>query len=1036
MDDLTPVAGDVPLAGLGRVSIRTLMFALVLAVLLPATAVSAWFLGAMLEQARGAAESEVKLLANSVAATLELTLRDQQAVMQRLAERPRVRALDADDFDPGVVEYLRLHPELNNLGVRDRNARLVFSGRPGPVNPPEQFREFPWFKEGIASGRFVASDAFKGTLSGRWVSVLTQPVRDERGEVTGLLNLSQDLLTLNQRVLGSVPSSAVVTVTDRRHRILLRSADPQAWLGEPTPARVMQDTLGQREGFISASGPDGVRRLYAFVTMADTGWRVVAGQPQDQVLARYHALLRRSLLVGAGVMLLALLAAWRLARRIVGPMHALSRTAAAVATGDDAARAPVTGPAEVRAVAQAFNRMVEGRAQSERALRRSENSLAITLQSIGDAVIATDLEGRVTRMNATAERLTGWDLADAAGRPLAEGFRIVNAENRTPALDPVQRVLDSGAVVGLANHTALLARDGQAYQIADSAAPIRDDTGRVVGVVLVFSDVTERYRVEQALRASTEVLRLRDRALAEISQGVMMTDARAHITYVNPGFELLTGYAESEALGRNAKFLQGKATSAQTVAEISAAVRAGRRFHGEILNYRKDGTELWLALDISPLHDERGVLTGFVGALRDIGERKQAEASRRELESQLRESQKMEAIGTLAGGIAHDFNNILGAILANVVLARDSVGPQHPALPYIDQVDKASLRARGLVRQILAFSRRQAHALAVQPLNPIIEETLALLRSTLPAMVDVRLVLPSAAVHVNTDATQMQQVVMNLCTNAWHALPEGAGRIEVGVDEVLLDAAAGRAAGALPAGRYAHLWVSDTGTGMDAATCERMFEPFFTTKGTGDGTGLGLSVVHGIVAAQHGGISVSSALGEGTTVNLYLPLCEPGVAAPAAAPAVAGSIAGQGEHVLVVDDDDVMRLVVERLLRRAGLRTTAVTTASEALQALDATPLAFDLVVSDFSMPGLTGLHLARSVSLRWPGLPMVIASGLISDELQRGAAVLNVRSVLQKENLFEELVPTVMRILSERGAAAPKRQEAFPDQGLFTLRR
>ncbi len=997
------------------------MFLLVLVVLLPAAAVAAWFLNAQVEQARAAAEGEVKLLAGNTAATLRLTLDDQRAVMQRIAARPQVRALDADNFDPGVAEYLRMHPEYMNMGVRDLNARLVFTGRPGTPSPPERLRESPWFKEGIASGRFVAGDAFKGPLSGRWVTVLTQPVHNERGEVIGLLNLAQDLLALNQRVLGSVPSNAIVAVTDRQGRYLLRSAEPEAWLGKPGPAKALQDTRGLTEGFMSATGPDGVVRLYAFITMAETGWRIVAGLPQDQVFASSRALLRRGLGVGMGIMLLALLAAFLIGRRITGPIDALSRVATAVAGGDDRLRASVVGPAEIRAVAQEFNRMVDGRAKSERALRTSENSLAITLQSIGDAVIATDVAGRITRMNATAEHLTGWPLAAAQGRPLAEVFHIVNAETRAPAVDPVQRVMETGMVVGLANHTALLARGGAEYQIADSAAPIRDHEDRTVGVVLVFSDVTERYRVEQALRASTEVLHLRDRALAEISQGVMMTDARARITYVNSGFKRLTGYEESEALGQTARFLQGPATSAETAAEISESVRAGKAFHGEILNYRKDGSELWLALDISPLHDEQGVLTGFVGAQRDITDRKQAEVARRGLESQLRESQKMESIGTLAGGIAHDFNNILGAILGNLALTRDDLGALHPALQSLEQIQKASLRARDLVQQILTFSRRRPQVLVTQPLNPILQETLSLLRSTLPAMIDVQLRLPATPIHINTDATQMQQVLMNLCTNAWHALSGSSGRIEVGLDERLLDAAAGHALGELPAGRYAHLWVSDTGTGMDAATLERMFEPFFTTKAVGRGTGLGLSVVHGIVTAQRGAIGATSTVGKGTTFDLYFPLCAPPALDAADAGVMAEPLFGHGEHVLYVDDDEVVRLVVERLLQRSGLRVHSAASMSEALTTLAAAPAGFDLVVTDFNMLGSSGLDLAREVARLQPGLPVVIASGYVSDELRSGADEVGVRHLLQKQNLFEELVPLVLRILSERGAAAPR---------------
>lgn len=881
MSNATPAADDTPANAASGLSIRSLMFLLVLVVLLPATGVVAWFLAAQKEQARAGAEAEVRQLANGTLTALQLILGDQQAVMQLLAERPRVRALNADDVDPGVAEYVQLHREFNTLTVRDREARPVFSSRPNP-NTPEQFGAFPWFKEGITSGGFLASDAFQGTLTKRWVTVLTQPVRDERGEVVGLMSLSQDLLALNQRVLGSVPANAVVAVTDRQDRYLLRSAEPEAWLGKPGPSKVVQDTQGQREGFLSATGPDGITRLYAFVTMADTGWRVVAGLPQDQVFAASRALFQRSALFGVGIMLLALLAAWRVGRRISGPIDALSRSAVKVATGDYRARAPEQGPAEIRAVAQEFNRMVQARNQSEQTLRQ------------------------------------------------------------------------------------------------------------------------------------------RDHALAEVSQGVMMTDAQAHITYVNPGFMRLTGYTEAEVLGRTASFLQGEGSLPATVDEVSRAVHAGNGFHGEILNYRKNGSAMWIALDISPLRDEQGVLTGFVGAQRDVTDRKQAAAAQRELESQLRESQKMESIGTLAGGIAHDFNNILAAILGNLALAREDIGPGHPAQQSLEQLSNASLRARHLVQQILAFSRRQPHELVVQPLNPIVQETLALLRSTLPAMIELQVDLPAAPIHVSTDATQMQQVLMNLCTNAWHALPGDAGRIEVGLDEQVLDASAARALGELPAGRYAHLWVKDTGVGMDAPTRKRVFEPFFTTKAVGAGTGLGMSVVHGIVKAQHGGISVSSAVGKGTTVDLYFPVCEPAEPIDTdAGGAAAEAEQSHGENVLYVDDDDVVRLVVERLLERAGLRVAAMASVSDALNALRAAPAAFDLVVTDFNMPGSSGLELASEVARLRPDLPIVIASGYVSDELRRGAAAAGVRHLLQKQNLIEELVPLVRRVLFESGVAA-----------------
>jgi signal transduction histidine kinase len=258
-----------------------------------------------------------------------------------------------------------------------------------------------------------------------------------------------------------------------------------------------------------------------------------------------------------------------------------------------------------------------------------------------------------------------------------------------------------------------------------------------------------------------------------------------------------------------------------------------------------------------------------------------ADGERRSLEAQLREAQRIESIGTLAGGIAHDFNDILAAILGNVALARDDIGDGHPAQRSLEQIRKASLRARDLVQQILAFGRRQQHSLVSQPLQPLIDEAVAPLRSTLPSSVTLECTLATEPLHAEVDATQIQQVLMNLCTNAWHALHGQSGVIRIGLEPHSVGPGTPRAGKALAAGNYAHVWVEDAGIGMDSATQARIFEPFFTTKPVGQGTGLGLSVVHGIVAAHHGTIRVDSALGQGTTVHLYLPVVD---AAPVTAP--------------------------------------------------------------------------------------------------------------------------------------------------------
>jgi len=445
------------------------------------------------------------------------------------------------------------------------------------------------------------------------------------------------------------------------------------------------------------------------------------------------------------------------------------------------------------------------------------------------------------------------------------------------------------------------------------------------------------------------------------------------------------------------------------------ALRHGDKQRFELAVRSSNGARLHVQLDC--MRVEAGATSPTVRiAMTDISDRREAEADLRKFEAQLRDVQKMESIGTLAGGIAHDFNNILGAILGNVALAREDLGPDHPAQVSLEEIHKASVRARNLVQQILTFSRREPQELVTQALRPVIEETHKLLRATLPAGVELDVMFTDRPLHALIDATQLQQVLMNLCTNAWHALKEGTGRIGVGLDAVVLDHEALKRLGRVPPGPYAHLWVSDTGVGMDAATRARIFEPFFTTKPVGHGTGLGLSVVHGILNAHHGAIAVDSEPGQGSTFHLYFPLlasAEPGtaLAAPTSRPA---PLLGHGEHVLYVDDDETMVVMVERILERSGYRVSGFHDPQEAIVAVREHPDAFDFVVTDFNMPEFSGLDVARALAQISPQLPVVISSGYITEELRDEAKLAGVRSLLEKQNTFQDLSRLVGRILSQ----------------------
>ncbi len=386
-------------------------------------------------------------------------------------------------------------------------------------------------------------------------------------------------------------------------------------------------------------------------------------------------------------------------------------------------------------------------------------------------------------------------------------------------------------------------------------------------------------------------------------------------------------------------------------------------------------------------------------------------AERQQLEEQLRQSQKMEAIGQLAGGIAHDFNNILAAISGNTELALEDTASDHPAREFLEEIRNSSARAKRLVQQILAFSRRQPLDRRVISLEPIIEESTDLLRASLPASVGLDMEVDAGVPPVLADATQMHQVLVNLCTNAWHALEGQSGRIVVRLKSVALTADSVKPLVGLRPGNFVYLSVSDTGIGMDAATRARIFEPFFTTKEPGKGTGLGLSVVHGIVQGHDGAIVVRSQPGEGTVFEIYFPAAT-AIEETAAAPAPA--LRGQGQHILFLDDEAPLVTLAQRLLERRGYRFTGFTRASEALRAFAEKPDEFQLVITDLSMPGASGLHFASDILKLRPDVPVVLCSGHVTEELREHARRAGIREVLYKPNTVDEFGETIHRLASE----------------------
>jgi len=480
------------------------------------------------------------------------------------------------------------------------------------------------------------------------------------------------------------------------------------------------------------------------------------------------------------------------------------------------------------------------------------------------------------------------------------------------------------------------------------------------------------------------------------------------VLYASPAFERMTGYRAEDLHGRTL----AQSVHPDDLALVQQQQAKLRETPGITVTYEarmrhKDGSWRWMEKTVTNLLHEPSI-QALVANFRDISERKAAEEERARLGLRLRQAERMEAVGRLAGGIAHDFNNILGGILGYSEMLAEQT-PEGPLRRYATNVLTAANRARGLVDQILAYSRSQRGERVAVDLGRVVAETLDLVRGSLPPGILLEGHVPAAPVHVVGDATQLHQVLMNLCTNAIQAM-DRAGTLRVTLET--LDTREPRSVphGALQPGAYATLTIADTGSGMDEATIARIFEPFFTTKDVGKGTGLGLSLVYGIVTDSGGAIDVASRVGQGSTFTIYLPRVD-GATAPAEEEKTPIP-RGQGQRILVIDDEAPLVAVTTEVLSRLGYKAVGFSNGRDALAEVQAAPARFDAVITDEVMPGLSGTELAQRLRLLRPDLPIVLVSGYIGPMMSERAHAAGVGRILKKPVQSRETASALAELL------------------------
>lgn len=481
----------------------------------------------------------------------------------------------------------------------------------------------------------------------------------------------------------------------------------------------------------------------------------------------------------------------------------------------------------------------------------------------------------------------------------------------------------------------------------------------------------------------------------------------------NDGAEKIFGYTAEEMVGNSISLIVPETLRREEQDLIQTALRGERIEHYETTRRHKSGAAVEVSVSLSPIRNQHGVVVAISNIARDISARNQGIRNNRVLESQLQEARRLEAIGILAGGIAHDFNNALASILGNAELARGDVEQNSQALISIEEIIKTGKRSHQLVQQILAFSRRQPFPQAAQDLAQIIEHTVRSLALTVPTSVTLECDVPQPAPIAMVNAAQIEQVLINLVSNAVHALAQTNGTITIGLAPC--EAIPPTAAELIRTqGPFLKLSVSDTGPGVPQDIQGKLFDPFFTTKGPDQGTGLGLSVVHGIVTQHQGAILLDSSPNNGTTFSIYLPACSTGTRPTTAAVVTTPtSIARSGLRLLYLDDDQALTFLVQRQLARRGYHVHTCNTQDDALAALQENRTRFDLFITDYHMPNLSGIGVAKLARDICPGLPIAITSGYIDGVLEAQARALSNLKVFLKATSTQEFCDAIDKIMA-----------------------
>ncbi len=726
------------------------------------------------------------------------------------------------------------------------------------------------------------------------------------------------------------------------------------------------------------------------------------GINQSEIAQKLSTNQHNIILMSFIVMLLALIIAYLWSRQITAPLALFTEKIQAFGSGKNVNFTDLRkNIPELQVLASAFENAVHERQQAVNSLKEREKNLDITLNSIGDAVITTDALGNITRMNPVASQLTGWSNQEAFGQSVKSIFPIIDATTRESIENPVEKVLSTGQTIYLSNHTTLISRSGTEYQISDSAAPIRNEAGEIMGMVLVFNDITEQYRLrEQAARSKRDMQAIMDHSPSVI----YVKDTQGRFTFINQKFEELFHITREEIAGKTDFDLFPKDFAREFSKNDKKVLTSTKNTQTlEELVPQDDGIHTYFSVKF-PLYDHNNNIYALCGISTDITEQKKNEAT-------LRRSQKMEAIGQLSGGIAHDFNNQLGVVIGYLDFLKQHTANEPKARKWVETATKATLRCIDLTRQLLAFSRKQSTETSPVNINTSLKEYNNMIARSLTPEISVEYFLAENLWHTEINEGEFQDAILNLVINARDAMPQG-GKLILETSNTYLNRYFSSDISDIQSGEYIQLMLSDTGSGMDETTLEHLFEPFFTTKSKDKGTGLGMSMVYGFIKRYKGYIKVYSEPGTGTTIRIFLPRSNKEQTIQQ--DSNPGELPRGNETVLIVDDEPELLQLADYYLDDLGYKTYTAENALQALALLEKYPV--DIIFSDVVMPGgMNGYELAQTAVKQNPELKILLTSGFTSKTTAHKGLAKFATHLLSKPYLKSELAQHIRQTLDEK---------------------